>query len=280
MSPAWLLDSGVSANAKVLYAMLGLYADRETGRAWPSRTTLARRMSCGVKTVDRALAELVELGAVDVTRRKTSGRNETNVYILRQTEPVQGGSVTSDATSVRDDATSGATADASDGVNADAQNQNHVEPQPVEPVNPHALARVAVYDPLKGKRIDGQDLPWNALEEATNALGPANGARMRKALSSIRVEAWGVLLDRTGWEHEAAMAAMQEETTWHGYEEALAAEITRRADALKADAPHLTYGPEGIARNWTKGGLLLHDRADVLRAMNDLLERARGADAA
>ena len=86
--PEWLLYSDVSAQAIRLYAVLSRYAD-QTGHAYPSRKTLATGLNVRSKdTVDRALKELVDLGAVTVTTRYDQAGDQTsNAYTIRRAAP-------------------------------------------------------------------------------------------------------------------------------------------------------------------------------------------------
>ena len=80
----WLLDLDISDRAVRLYAVLARYADSETRKAYPSRDTLAGRLRCSTKSVDRAAQELVESGAMTKKHR----HNSSIIYTLRV---VQGG---------------------------------------------------------------------------------------------------------------------------------------------------------------------------------------------
>lgn len=83
--PTWVLDADVSAQAVRLYGILRRYADVH-GYAYPSRRTLAERLHVkDVQTVDRALTELTELGAVEVVPRFQDGRQVTSGYVLLST---------------------------------------------------------------------------------------------------------------------------------------------------------------------------------------------------
>lgn len=80
--PTWVLDADVSAQAIRLYCILRRYADA-TGYSFPSRARLAERLHVkDVQTVDRALKELVGLGAVVVVPRYEDGRQITSGYRL------------------------------------------------------------------------------------------------------------------------------------------------------------------------------------------------------
>jgi hypothetical protein len=88
--PTWLLDSSVSASAIRAYALLASYADNVTKRARPSRATLARRMGCSRDTIDRALRELVDVGALSRRKRWTDDGAPTSseyvVHVVRRSE--------------------------------------------------------------------------------------------------------------------------------------------------------------------------------------------------
>jgi hypothetical protein len=78
--PEWILDAEISSNAVRLYGILRRYADA-SGSCYPSRATLAARMRCSRDTVDRAARELVDLGALEISARRTSsGDRDSNLY--------------------------------------------------------------------------------------------------------------------------------------------------------------------------------------------------------
>lgn len=68
----------LSARAARLYLALDEYA-RESGKCWPSQKTLAARMGCSLRSVERNFAELTKAGLC-VAKRKTSGG--PNEYFL------------------------------------------------------------------------------------------------------------------------------------------------------------------------------------------------------
>lgn len=85
--PEWLLASEVSDRAVRLYAVLGRHADTE-GKSFPSRRTLAKQLRCSVSSLDRAVEELGELGAVDISERFTRNGDQTsNLYRLLRRPP-------------------------------------------------------------------------------------------------------------------------------------------------------------------------------------------------
>src|SRR3954471_727114 len=83
--PEWVLDADISDAALRLYAVLLRYG-QTSGQRMPSRAVLAARLRKRSKdSVDRALKELVRLGAVVVQRRRDGNLNLTNRYVVRST---------------------------------------------------------------------------------------------------------------------------------------------------------------------------------------------------
>jgi hypothetical protein len=81
--PEWVLYSNITATAVRLYATLQRYADKETGACHPSRATLAAKCNCTVKSIDRALAELIDIGAVRKRHRvSANGDMTSNQYTV------------------------------------------------------------------------------------------------------------------------------------------------------------------------------------------------------
>lgn len=88
LTPEWVLDADVSDRAKVLYAVLGRYADDKSGECWPSRSTLAERLRCSPDSLDRAKTELQRIGALDwSSQTRDDGGLTSNRYRLLRVEP-------------------------------------------------------------------------------------------------------------------------------------------------------------------------------------------------
>ena len=92
--PEWLLDSGCSDKALRLYAVLARYADNDDLTAYPGRSTLAKRMRCHRATVDRAVEELQELGAITKRKRVKDGKYQSSIYTIRRASPSRTGAPT------------------------------------------------------------------------------------------------------------------------------------------------------------------------------------------
>mgnify|MGYP007071655611 FL=1 len=74
----WILDADISDRAIRLYAVLMRYADKHTLKAFPSRGTIAQRLRCSKASVDRAITELENVGALTREHRF----NSSIVYTL------------------------------------------------------------------------------------------------------------------------------------------------------------------------------------------------------
>lgn len=79
----WVIDLPISDRALRLYVLLTRYADNHTHRAWPSRETLSKRLNCSKASVDRAVNELIDHGAVSKQQR----HNNSLVFTVHITKP-------------------------------------------------------------------------------------------------------------------------------------------------------------------------------------------------
>jgi len=76
-----LMEAGVPAEALPTYCALTDYANNKTGLCWPKMETLAKTLGRSVRTVQRHLHLLRELGLVEfVERRRLRGRYSSYVY--------------------------------------------------------------------------------------------------------------------------------------------------------------------------------------------------------
>lgn len=82
--PEWVIDAEISDRAIRIYGILARYADNETLQAFPSRDLIAKRAHCHPKSVDRALEELIGIGAVLKHHRKSGNGFMSNIYTLRR----------------------------------------------------------------------------------------------------------------------------------------------------------------------------------------------------
>jgi DNA-binding transcriptional ArsR family regulator len=76
-----LIEAGVPAEAIPTYCALTDYANNKTGLCWPKMETLAKTLGRSVRTVQRHLHLLKELGLVEfVDRRRLKGRYSSYLY--------------------------------------------------------------------------------------------------------------------------------------------------------------------------------------------------------
>jgi hypothetical protein len=87
--PQWILFADISPQAIRLYAVLRTYADNKTNESYPSRASLANDMKvASTRTVDAAIKELIGIGALKVSARRTeTGDQTSNLYTLISTAP-------------------------------------------------------------------------------------------------------------------------------------------------------------------------------------------------
>ena len=81
--PEWVLYANISPQAVRLYGVLRRYADRD-GSCFPSRKRLASDLRMeSTKPVDKALKELVTIGAITIEHRHTEqGDLQSNLYTV------------------------------------------------------------------------------------------------------------------------------------------------------------------------------------------------------
>jgi DNA-binding transcriptional ArsR family regulator len=76
-----LIEAGVPAEAIPTYCALADYANNKSGLCWPKMDTLAKTLGRSVRTVQRHLHLLKELGLIEfVERRRQSGRFSSYLY--------------------------------------------------------------------------------------------------------------------------------------------------------------------------------------------------------
>ena len=76
-----LIQAGVPAEAIGTYCCLADYANNKTGLCWPKMETLAQTLNRSVRTIQRHLHLLRELGLIEfVERRRNHGRFSSYLY--------------------------------------------------------------------------------------------------------------------------------------------------------------------------------------------------------
>jgi DNA-binding transcriptional ArsR family regulator len=76
-----LIEAGVPAEVIPTYCALTDYANNKTGLCWPKMETMARTLGRSVRTVQRHLHLLKELGLIEfMERRRLRGRYSSYIY--------------------------------------------------------------------------------------------------------------------------------------------------------------------------------------------------------
>ncbi|MCC3333548.1 hypothetical protein [Nocardia abscessus] len=113
--PEWVIDAEISDRAVRLYARLRRHAGPSLTAARPSRAKLAVKLRTSVKSIDRALRELEDVGAVTIRHRWSDPQGKEYVFARDLDHPIpapsgyvihnvpsvpnrEGGGVTGDAT--------------------------------------------------------------------------------------------------------------------------------------------------------------------------------------
>jgi len=99
--PVWLMETNLSNSALRVYIALARRANNDTGETWPGRGTIAREAHLSIKSVDRGITELCELGALTKHHRlNENGEHTSNLYVVHRVPKggvTDGGSDTGDA---------------------------------------------------------------------------------------------------------------------------------------------------------------------------------------
>lgn len=264
---AWAAEQATgSPTRKAVLMALANAANHHTGSCHPSIERLAEETEFSPSAVKRALSELAAAGHITRKRRR---RGDGSLGTYTYEFPHHGAQVANQGSQRADQ---GAEEDLGPGGAATSQNLE-VHPEPgSEPVLP-----AAPFDPLVGQRVQvegqqrPQDLPWNALAEVTDTVEEANGPRMKRALATIRKVFLGYMIEQFG-EQARAEAAMNP----GAYEFALAHTIEHVGRYLRERSPELTWGPEGVARNFNAGLRALTQEPNIDRIVE---EARRGKDA-
>lgn len=78
----FLMNEHYSGQQKMLFIILEGYAGTDVD-CYPSKASVSKKMCISIKTVERLLKQLEELGAIlIINRQKESNRKTSNLYIL------------------------------------------------------------------------------------------------------------------------------------------------------------------------------------------------------
>lgn len=229
MSWAATQRTGSGTNKAVLMALANA-ANHHSGTCRPSIEYLAEETEFSEATVKRALKDLVDAGFITRTRRRRGdGSLGTYEYEFpRGTERASQGSESALGSEEAPQITRGHSDPAEPG--EDLVQERTPEPGPLAPA-------AREYDPRKGVKIAGRNLPWDALVEATHADERVESGRIAAALKSIRLVASADL-------NLGSYPELDEST--------IASEIRVRAKLYRERWPTVELTPTALAANWSR----------------------------
>lgn len=186
MVPGWVLFTDISAQAIRLYATLHHYADRTTRQTWRSRATLADAMHCSRATLDRALRELVHIGAVTITARwrstngdisttrdKIHNEQTSSLYTVRFDDPAEVAPPVTQPCATDDDRVAPPV-------------QHDLKPPDPKPMRGASTARPKPDRPPRPRRVPLPDSWKPKIEECIDAAG-FDGERIEREARKFRL---------------------------------------------------------------------------------------------
>lgn len=88
MIPEWVMYSGVSKSAIMVYLVLNRYANKKSWTCYPSRETIIQKAQISKNTLDKCFKELVDVGALIIEKRRTGhGVYASNLYTVCMLPP-------------------------------------------------------------------------------------------------------------------------------------------------------------------------------------------------
>lgn len=194
--PEWILTANISDKAVRLYGVLARFADNQTHEAFPSRETLAERMGCSAKSVDRAAVELIELGAMTKRQR----HNSSLVYTLMMSKGVDKG-------------VQGGSSPVTRGVDKDVHltRTTELEPENIEPLNNQASVIKSFNEfwdiyPKHLQKGEARKSFFKAVHRVGDVDVILEGARRMAADPNLPVKQFipypATWLNRDGWDDE------------------------------------------------------------------------------
>ena len=204
ITPEWVLTAKISDKAVRLYGGLARFADNQTHEAFPSRETLAERMHCSTKSIDRAATELIEIGAI----KKRQRHNSSLVYTLMMSRGV--GTPVSPGV---DKDVQGVGTQVSRGVDTDVHltRTTELEPEELEPLNTQTSVNESFNEfwnvyPKHLQKGEARKAFFKAVQRVGDADTILAGVRRMAADPNLPVKQFipypATWLNRDGWDDE------------------------------------------------------------------------------
>ncbi len=134
-----IIESSLSANARLVCYVLLQYRNRKTGECYPSQNTISSGCNLCRNTVSRAVKELEEKGYVEISKKRLKGQKFTSLYYCFNIE--KSGSCAAGEQS--NDVSNDVSIDVSNDVAADAHKPN----KPNKPNNNKKKTKVLAIKP-------------------------------------------------------------------------------------------------------------------------------------
>jgi len=158
--PEAVLFAPISSNAVRLYCILRRRADEKNNSCYPSQSYLAKNMFCSTRTVQRALDELIDIGAITVEHRylEDTDAYTSNMYYLHATIAQGGAQVRKGSASK------------SQGSSADVVQNKAIKQSKETDTKKKSRKRDLLFEEM----CNGLDIDWN--NATKGELGKVNGA--------------------------------------------------------------------------------------------------------
>jgi hypothetical protein len=226
---SWVLrHSEEKLGNRLVLLVLADYAADDGTHAFPKVDTIARDARLSRSQVQRCLRSLEENGSIAQTGKRSSGTREYRVLVEEGPQYATPGAAST--------TTGESEGPHIDTAGAAGRGPIHHEP-PVTDEPPGTLAAVAAYDPLKGTKLDGRNVPWDALVKVTQADETAESGRIARALKTIRAM---VVRD-------TSPQTFEEPETGEWW---IARQISARANLYQRRWPGIELTPTALASNW------------------------------
>lgn len=242
---SWVLrNSEERLGRRLVLLVLADHASEDGTGAWPSVATIAREARMSESQSRECLRRLEDSGAI----RKTGEKSSSGTYIydvLMEGAPESGGGTESTAKGHRKADSEAPEIGAEPSLEpSEGQPSTPLQAAPARAQRDSRLPVPVPYDPLKGVKVEGRNIPFDALAEETRADVDAEGSRIAKALQRIRQLAARDL--------GLALSDDLRELSPAACETMIATEIRNRARAYRAKWPDIDLTPSALAHNWTR----------------------------
>lgn len=272
--PEWIIDADISDRALRLWCVLRRRSDKATGWAQESRAKLAARLRTSVKSIDRALRELEDAGAVTIhprwsnaagtsfsfTRDAEHSVRAPSGYVLKTAPPVSG-SDTSDATPSPTPELPPEVETPVSGSDTDDATPGSPVARRVAPPVTHVLREVPIEKDLSSatppRSSESSEPPRADVDALCERLVDRmidNGSKPPTITTAWRREA-RLLLDKDGRDLDKALRLIdwcQQDSFWRANIHSMAT-FRRQYDALRLKANRSIGAPSagrGVGRAW------------------------------